>query len=315
MKIKAQKYNWQYYKFGSISLCMIMRNEARVLPRCLDSVMGLVDEIVIVDTGSVDKSIEIAKSYGAKVLQDPWQDDFARPRNIGLAHATKQWILIMDPDEMILPRDHNAIRWLTRAKNIHAVWLTTFNYSPPTGEPGYRWLHGQKDPTGRFPGYIPSTKTRFFKNGLGIHFEGCWHELVDWYLLRHKFNIGKSPIPIHHWCHEINQASAREKSLFYLRLGEKKVQEWPTHGQAWWELAVAEMINGMRGRASRSIANALRNGFAGSQQYFSLARCQNLINNKITSRLAFEKGICTLFTNLTHIDPTKKTLGPLIEGL
>ncbi len=84
MKITTPKYNWQAYKFGSISLCMIMKNEEKRLRRCLDSVVGLVDEIVIVDTGSTDSSIQIAESYGARIFHDPWQDDFSRPRNIAL---------------------------------------------------------------------------------------------------------------------------------------------------------------------------------------------------------------------------------------
>jgi len=294
---------------------MIMRDNAKTLRRCLDSVVGLVDEIIIVDTGSVDNSVEIAKSYGATVFFDAWQDDFARPRNIGIEKAQGQWILIMDPDEMIYKEHHLNIRWLTRAKNIVAFWLTTFNYSQPTGEVNYRFLQGHTDPTGRFPGYTPSTKTRVFKNGLGIRFEGCWHELVDWYLIRNNLPIGSSPIPIHHWNHEITQASIKEKGLFYLRLGEKKVHEWPRHGQAWWELAVAEMIQGLRVRASHSIAQAFRCGFGTQQQFFALARCRHLLGDNKRSRLAFEKGICRLFPTLTHIEMPKKSLEAVIDGL
>lgn len=294
---------------------MIMRDNAKTLPRCLGSVAELVDEIIIVDTGSKDNSIEIAKSYGAKVFSDPWQDDFSRPRNIGIEKASCQWILIMDPDEMILSCHHKDIQWLTRVKNAVAFWLTTFNYSGPTGEMTYRFLPGGKDPTGKFPGYTPSTKTRFFKNELGIKFEGCWHELVDWYLLRNKMPIANTPIPIHHWNHEISQNSIKEKQSFYLRLGEKKVREWPRHGQAWWELAVAEMIGGLRIRASHSLAMAFKLGFGTQSQFFSLARCQHLLGESKRSRLSFEKGICALFPSLTHIDPVYKPLEALIDGL
>jgi len=315
MKNITPKFNWQNFSHAEISLCMIMRDNARTLERCLDSVMGLVNEIIIVDTGSKDNSVAIAKSFGAKVFYDPWKDDFARPRNIGLAQATGQWILIMDPDEIIFRSHHSAIRRLTTSKIAVAFWLTTFNYSPPTGEMNYRFLKTGLDPTGKFPGFTPSTKTRLFKNGLGIKFEGCWHELVDWYLLRNKLPILQSSIPVHHWNHEITQASIKEKGLFYLRLGEKKVSEWPTHGQAWWELAVAEMIQGLRIRASHSIANALRYGFGSQHQYFSLARCQHLLGNSTRSRLAFEKGICQLFTSLTHIEPEKKQLQAVIKDL
>jgi glycosyltransferase involved in cell wall biosynthesis len=315
MKITSPKYEWRNYNFGDISLCMIMKNEEKVLRRCLDSVAGLVNEIIIVDTGSTDKSVEIAKSYGATVLYDKWQDDFARPRNIGIEKATCQWILIMDPDEIISKTDHTAIKWLTRSQQIVAFWVTTFNYSMPTGEANYISLNGKYDPSGKFPGFTPSTKTRFFKNGLGIHFEGCWHELVDWYIARNKLKIGSSDVPIHHWNHEISQTSIKEKGLLYLRLGEKKVKEWPTSGQAWWELAVAEMIQGLRVRASHSITQAIKYGFNSQHQFFALARCRHLLNDNKLSSLAFEKGVCRLYPSLTHIEPSKRPLDAIIEAL
>lgn len=313
MKFNTLKLNWRDYNFGSISLCMIMRDNAKTLRRCLDSVKGLVNEIIIVDTGSKDNSVDVARSYGVKVFFDPWQDDFSRPRNIGISHAKSNWILVLDPDEMLLQQHHTAIKWLTRSKSVVAFWMTTLNYSPPTGEPQYRFLRNRRDPSGRFPGYTPSTKTRFFKNGLGIKFLGCWHELLDWDILNRKLPIVKTAIPVQHWNHEITQKSVKAKGLYYLSLGEKKIKEWPTHGQAWWELAVAEMIQGLRVRASHSIAQAFRYGFGTQQQFFSLARCRHLLGDKKGSKFAFEKGICSLYPSLTHIDPKAKPLGALIS--
>jgi len=88
-----------------ISLTMIVRDEARVLARCLDSVQGLVDEIIVVDTGSVDDTVAIATSYGAKVHHFDWVDDFAAARNHALSHATHPWRLVLDADEWIVDRD------------------------------------------------------------------------------------------------------------------------------------------------------------------------------------------------------------------
>ena len=315
MRIITPKHNWRSYKHGTISLCMIMRNEARRLARCLNSVIGLVDEIIIVDTGSTDNSIAIAKSYGAKVLQDPWQDDFARPRNIGLEHARGNWILIMDPDEIISREHHNEVKRLTARTDVHAYWLTTLNYGPHSLEIGYRRLPKGKCPMGLYNGYRPSTKTRLFRNDLGIRFEGCYHELVDYYLVRNKLPIVKTEIPIHHWNHEIAQQSTNEKRSLYLRLGEKKVREWPRHGQARWELAVTEMIGGLRERAVSTIAVALRLGFIGKEQYFALARCWHMLNDKKKSSFAYEKGICILYPDLTHIDVNKKPTEALIQGI
>ena len=294
---------------------MIMRNEARRLARCLDSVIGLVDEVIIVDTGSTDNSIQIAKSYGATVLQDPWQDDFARPRNIGIEQARGDYIFIMDPDEVISKSSHHDIKWLTRIKGVDAFWLTTLNYGAFQHEWNYRILKTGMDPLGLYRGYLPSTKTRFFKNGLGIKFEGCYHELVDYYLTRKKLVVAKTEIPIHHWAHEINQATPQHKKDFYLMLGEKKVREWPEHSQARWELAVTEMIYGHRERAVHTIAKAIRLGFDKQEQYFALARCLFQLNQKEKSDFAYEKGICKLYPMLTHIAPDLKPLEAVLKDL
>lgn len=315
MKIKTPRFNWEAYNFGSISLCMIMRNNAKTLARCLNSVRGLVNDIIICDTGSTDGSIEIAKSFGCTVISDPWQDDFARPRNKSIELATCDWILIMDPDEIILEEHHSEIKWLTRSKRFHAFWLTTRNYGPQSFRMDYKFVPKGGDPLGKFPGYVPSTKTRFFRNGYGIKFEGCWHELVDWYIKRNKLIQGSTPVPVHHWTGEISQESNQAKRDFYLRMGEKKVRQWPNNPQARWELATSEMAAGYRERASRTLAAAFRLGFNRPDQYFNLSKCQRLLGNIERADLAFEKGVCRKYPALTHVDPVKKPMAPLLQNL
>ena len=82
-----------------ISVCYIVKNEEHNLPRSLNSLKGQIDEIVIVDTGSTDNTIEVAKGYGAKVLESPWNNDFSTPRNMALDNATGDWIIFLDADE------------------------------------------------------------------------------------------------------------------------------------------------------------------------------------------------------------------------
>ena len=68
----------------TLSLCVIARNEEAMLSGCLESVAGVVDEIVVVDTGSTDRTIEVALAHGARVLEKPWTDDFSAARNAAL---------------------------------------------------------------------------------------------------------------------------------------------------------------------------------------------------------------------------------------
>ncbi|CAD5980583.1 TPR repeat-containing protein Synpcc7942_0270 [Planktothrix tepida] len=86
-----------------LSLCMIVKNEEETLAKCLNSVKGIVDEIIIVDTGSTDRTPKIAQQFGASVHFFDWCDDFAKARNAALSYATGQWILVLDADERLAP--------------------------------------------------------------------------------------------------------------------------------------------------------------------------------------------------------------------
>ena len=85
----------------TISLCMIVKNEEAVLARCLDSLKGLMDEIIIVDTGSTDRTKEIARQYTALVYDFSWCDDFAAAKNFAISKATNPYVMILDSDEFL----------------------------------------------------------------------------------------------------------------------------------------------------------------------------------------------------------------------
>ena len=75
---------------SKISACLIVKNEERLLPQCPGSIKDFVDEIVIVDTGSTDQTVEIARNYGARIYHHPWENDFSMHRNQSLSYATKR---------------------------------------------------------------------------------------------------------------------------------------------------------------------------------------------------------------------------------
>ena len=96
------------------SACMIVKNEEEVLPGCLESLRGVVDEIVVYDTGSTDATVEIAKKAGAKVIEGYWDDDFGRARNASLEHCQGEWILWIDADEHFVCDNSAELRSIMR---------------------------------------------------------------------------------------------------------------------------------------------------------------------------------------------------------
>ncbi len=136
-----------------LSAAIIVRDEAEHLDACLESLRNLVDEIVVVDTGSRDASVDIALRHGAIVDHQPWQGDFATPRNRSLELASGEWILYVDADERIRAGDHDQRRRRIAAATDQAALRVRF--VPRVGWTPYAeyrlWRH---KPDVRFTGRI-----------------------------------------------------------------------------------------------------------------------------------------------------------------
>jgi tetratricopeptide (TPR) repeat protein len=143
-----------------LSLCMIMRDEEEHLARCLTSVRGVVDEIVIVDTGSVDRSVEIAEGFGARVLHEEWAGDFAAPRNTSIDAATGDWILVLDADEELV--DGTRLRDLLHDEAIEGYCLREVNF---IGEE--RGIES-----------VVNSAFRLFRNRPAYRYSGALHEQI-----------------------------------------------------------------------------------------------------------------------------------------
>ena len=139
-----------------LTASLIVRDEAELLADCLESLRGVVDEIVVVDTGSVDATIDIAREHGARVDARGWTGSFAEARNTALDMATGEWILYIDADERLAPTDRATIEaLLTDAEEVAFRLLL----QPQAGMTPYR-------------------EYRLWRNDPRIRFEGVMHEKV-----------------------------------------------------------------------------------------------------------------------------------------
>ncbi len=147
-----------------ISLCMIVRDEAGMLARCLESAIPWVDEVVVVDTGSTDGTVAIAQSRGAHVEHFPWCDDFARARNVAIGLGTGDWILVLDADEAITARTAPRLRELVA------------DGRGPTGHPrAYTLLVRSETALGT----TDDMMVRLWENVPEVRFVGAIHESVE----------------------------------------------------------------------------------------------------------------------------------------
>lgn len=219
-----------------ISLCMIVKNEQEYLAQCLESVKGLVDEIIIVDTGSTDKTVEIAKSFGAKVVFYKWDNDTADARNTGLKQATQEWILVLDADEVIAKKDHKGIKELLRKTEFDAFYLVQLNYS--NGQSDLRWVPTNNPESRGFKGFYPIEIIRLFRNKKDFLFTSIVHERMNESIEKANGKIARTDIPVHHYQHIKGDEELKRKQLKFLDLFEKKVKEYPGDPKLYHDMAL-----------------------------------------------------------------------------
>lgn len=186
-----------------LSAALIVRDEAEHLDACLTSLAGLVDEIVVVDTGSSDDSVAVARRHGAVLGHEPWQEDFATPRNRSLDLATGEWILYIDADERVHPGDRAAARAAIAAATDHMAL---------------------RIPLVPRVGWTPYREYRLWRHRPDVRFEGRMHESIVGAITavaqRERLEVSPSDVVIlEHFGYEGDQAHKHERNLPMLLAG------------------------------------------------------------------------------------------------
>lgn len=241
----------------TLAVVMIVKNEAEWLPRCLDSVRSIADEIVIGDTGSTDNSKEMAAGSGARVIDVPWNDDFAEARNAVVAVATSDWLLHMDADETLDEDGARAIRDRVDADGdgADAIEVMLANYSDDMRA----WLWrpvAPNDPNARGrTGYIAVPLLRLFRNGRGFEYREPVHEnITESVIERGGVVCRQHEIVIHH--HGFGKGG-NDKAEFYLRIAQRKTELRPNDAKAWHDLGEQLVALGRPEEAEHAVRKAL----------------------------------------------------------
>lgn len=193
----------------NLSFCMIVKNEERRLPRCLDSIAGLAEEIVVVDTGSSDDTRNVAARHGARVFSfDFTRADFAAARNHALDAAAGRWILTLDADEILHPSSVPLLRE-TIARGDHAgYYFQRMNHSSNTRP-------------------VRDHVIRLFPNLPACRYRGRVHETIDASLLAAGARLIPTEIRIDHEFAS-DPVARRQRNHWYIRILNEEIAADPS---------------------------------------------------------------------------------------
>ena len=226
-----------------LSLCMIVKNEAKNLPRCLESVRGVVDEMVVVDTGSTDDTVAVAEGYGARVLHFAWCNDFAAARNEALSHARGEWILALDADEALARDARRKLRGLLRDRQYQAYLLNI--RSPLKGT--------------RSQAAVINAWPRVFRNRPEIRYAGRVHEQISPSIARMGGTVAATDLVIDHLGYHQDFTDQMEKQARNLALLEQELAEHPDDPMTMFHFGEALGLGGRIPEAVEAYRKALTN--------------------------------------------------------
>lgn len=200
---------------------MLAKDEEKTIAKAINSVKKIVDELIVIDTGSKDRTKDIAKSLGAKVYDFSWKDDFSEARNFAKSRCTKEWILVLDADETIAEKDLEKIKELTKKGNI-AYRFIQRTYSKNRTASKWNDNDNSYEEAKGYPGWQYRGIVRLFRNLPEITFIYPIHESVKPSILK-MGKIAGSDVVVHHYTKNSN-----EKYEYYLKLLKDKVKKFPS---------------------------------------------------------------------------------------
>lgn len=223
----------------TISVCYIVKNEDDILELSLKNVKPHVDEIIVVDTGSTDNTVEVAKKYGAKVFSEKWRDDFSWARNQSLKHATSEWVLILDADEVLGDEDWRLLDLVIHSNRSEMYYLVQTTFSNEATVLDWKPNDLNFEDGKKYSGYFESPLVRLFRNTPKIKFLNAVHEHA--YHDDRTTTQLRTDVRIYHYGKFRSEERMQHKSELYHKIGLKKLEDMPNDAQAYYELAAQLM--------------------------------------------------------------------------
>lgn len=210
-----------------LSAVLIVKNEAENLPRCLKSLQGIADEIIVVDTGSTDDTVKIAEQFGAKLGSFEWCNHFAKARNASLELATQPWCLWIDADEELDPASLNMLREGIMRPQFGGYFIEIQNFLGE-GQPANTFVHAP---------------LRLWRNHPDIRFEGRIHEqIVGGILEKGWYTATMNGVRLNHYGYLSEMMISRDKSARTIGLLKQAIEEEPEFAFHWFNLAMAYAV-------------------------------------------------------------------------
>lgn len=224
-----------------LSVCMIVKNEENYIEDCLKSVQPVADQIVVVDTGSTDKTVEIAKQYGAEVHPFKWVNDFSAARNASIKYAKGSWILWIDADERLLSESVPELKRLLRPERKPVAYLVNIKNVMADGK-----------------NLKISTGHRLFNNFKGIHFKGRVHEQIIYSVAQNHGEERRSNIVLYHLGYGLSQEKQKEKDERNRWLLLQMVEDEPNNAYAHFTLGQNYLLSNQPEKALPHYLQALK---------------------------------------------------------
>lgn len=215
----------------SITLCIITKNEEKYLEQCVNSVKSIIDEIIVVDTGSTDETKEIAKKFNAKIYDFEWNDSFSAAKNEAIKHATREWILVMDADEIIEEDDLKKIKSAIENPGENAAFaLEQRSYINSPFE-GAERNKSNFESAKNYHFLISHRLVRLFRNNLRLKFSHRVHELIEDSLREKGLKFSNLDVVLHHFGSVKDGRHILEKTEFYKKLIFKQLEDEPDNAR------------------------------------------------------------------------------------